>query len=120
MYDGWKILLGLIIFLALVTFPFYTNIGKPIPEPPESLGTPEVHTDVNMRAEHMKILNDWRNEVIREGKRVVVLGDVEVEKSLQKGCLDCHTSNQEFCQACHTYVGVKLYCWDCHLEGDKK
>jgi len=114
MYDGGKIIAGLIIFLGLVTYPFYTNIGKPLPESPPDFGPPEVHIDINMRAEHMKVLMKWRDDVIRHNSRVTVLGDVEVEKSLQNGCLECH-SKKEFCDVCHTYAGVKPYCWRCHF-----
>ena len=53
-----------------------------------------------------------------EGKRELVEtadGSLKVEKSLQNGCMKCHTSKVKFCDTCHEYASVKPYCWDCHL-----
>ncbi len=37
-------------------------------------------------------------------------------KSLQMTCMDCHSNKSKFCDQCHDYMGVKPYCWDCHVE----
>lgn len=124
MYDGGKIILGLIIFLALVTFPFYMNIGKTVEVPSELKVAPdEMHIGdiplLNIRAEHMKLLNKWRDEVVRGGERVIIFEGDEYPKSIQKGCLDCHPK-QETCDKCHSYAGVKPYCWDCHFPPEEE
>jgi len=125
MYDGGKIILGLIIFLLIVTFPFYTNIGKPVAEIKPDLKTPEiqrlevkecVESKAFMRAEHMKLLNDWRDAAIRNGNRSYVNSKGKgFEISLQKTCLKCHSNRDKFCNVCHTYAGVQPYCWNCHF-----
>jgi hypothetical protein len=123
MYDRGKIIIGLIIFIVIVTYPFYINIGKTFEPPSELVAEPdEMHIGniplINIRAEHMKLLNEWRDEVIRGGERFIIFEEDEYEKSLQKGCLDCH-SRQETCDRCHGYAGVRLYCWDCHFQEEE-
>jgi hypothetical protein len=64
----------------------------------------------------MKVLDDWRDEVLRDGDRTPVEVDgVKYEKSLMNGCMKCHTEKKKFCDECHTYTSVKPYCWDCHF-----
>ncbi|MGD0886841.1 MAG: hypothetical protein ABSA46_18525 [Thermodesulfovibrionales bacterium] len=41
-YDGGKIIIGLVIFVGLVTFPFFYNIGKPNVKPEPKPDTPEI------------------------------------------------------------------------------
>jgi hypothetical protein len=129
MYDGGKIVAGLIIFIVLVTFPFYANMGRSIEKANPSLDTPVINQldkkecikskDV-MKSAHMQILDEWRDEVVREGKREVIsVGGRMVEKSLQNGCMQCHSNKKEFCNECHVYAGVKPYCWDCHLAEEE-
>ncbi|MBI5665358.1 MAG: sulfate reduction electron transfer complex DsrMKJOP subunit DsrJ [Nitrospirae bacterium] len=123
MYNGGKIIIGLIIFIALVTFPFYTNMGKTSEQPAALTSSPDdPHIGGlkigQMRSEHMKILDQWRDEVVRGGERFITFDGDQYEKSLQIGCLGCH-AKQEFCDKCHSYAGVKPYCWDCHFaEGE--
>jgi hypothetical protein len=42
MYDAWKILVGLAIFLGLFTFAFWMNAGKAAPVPEPKIDTPEI------------------------------------------------------------------------------
>jgi len=131
MYNGGKIIFGLIIFLALVTFPFYSNMGGSAKKAMPSLDTPVIHALAKkecvrsgeyMKKEHMKVLDQWRDEVVREGKREkITVGGREFDKSLQNGCLQCHSNREQFCVECHKYAGVDPYCWDCHFdrEGDR-
>ncbi|NIO21609.1 MAG: cytochrome C [Candidatus Aenigmarchaeota archaeon] len=124
MYDGGKIIVGLIIFIALAAFPFYTNIGKTIELPSELVAEPDdMHVGnipiVNMRSAHMDLLDTWRDEVVRGGERFTVFDEDEYEKSIQNGCLGCHPK-QEFCDRCHSYAGVKPYCWDCHFPEEEE
>lgn len=126
MYNGGKIITGLIIFVLAVTMPFLINIGK-ADEPPEiSLDTPVINqmdekqcveSAEFMRTEHMQILDDWRDQVVRSGETVYVSNSgKEYEMSLGNSCMDCHSNQSQFCDACHTYADVDPYCWDCHNE----
>ena len=119
MYGGGKIIPGLIIFVVLMLSAVIYNIGKKIeePKPEKPVGFTEcVKPLEEIRASHMVLLNEWRDEVVREGKREKVeAGGKLYEKSLQNGCMHCHTSKKKFCDTCHEYASVKPYCWDCHI-----
>jgi hypothetical protein len=70
-----------------------------------------------MRAEHMVMLNDWRDLVVREGDRIYIANDgKEYVMSLQNTCMKCHSNKKKFCDECHNYLAVKPYCWDCHIQ----
>ena len=127
LYDGGKILIGLIIFVAFATFPFYFNIGKVNAKPEPKLDTPEilkmpeqerkcVEPKAFMRTEHMQLLNNWRDSVVRDGNRQYVRSTTRhYNMSLQNECMRCHSNKKKFCDTCHTYMAVKPYCWDCHI-----
>ena len=73
-----------------------------------------------MITEHMKLLNDWRTEVVRYGKRMYVASDGKTyEMSLQNECMKCHSNKSQFCDQCHNYAGLQKdsdpYCWNCHI-----
>jgi hypothetical protein len=69
-----------------------------------------------MRTEHMQLVMDWRDEAVREMDRVYVSEDGRrFNKSMTGTCLGCHTDKAAFCDRCHDYLGVKPYCWDCHV-----
>ncbi|MFW6324022.1 MAG: sulfate reduction electron transfer complex DsrMKJOP subunit DsrJ [Desulfovibrionales bacterium] len=121
MYDGGKILIGIIIFLALFAFPLWYNVGGPAYATPELQEVEKADNCIRetdwMRAEHMSLLNEWRDDVVRADKRLYLseeLGEA-VPMSLQNTCMDCHTSKTEFCDKCHNDLGVSPYCWDCHI-----
>lgn len=128
MYDKGKVITGLALFLGVATFPFWINMGatdtmpKPILaealEGKDDNGAPLqcVESADYMRANHMLLLNDWRDSVVRDNNRVYVnsMGK-PFEKSLTKTCLACHTNKEQFCEACHKSVAVQPYCWSCHL-----
>jgi hypothetical protein len=120
MYNSGKIITGLIIFVVIITFPFWYNVGGAahIPKPEKPVGKKQCVADTQyMKTTHMKLLNDWRDEVVRTGDRQSqVVEGVKYEKSLQNGCMNCHTSKVKFCDECHTYAAVKPYCWDCHVQ----
>lgn len=130
MYNGGKIIVGLIIFLGLLTFPFYYNMGKATVKPEPKIDTPviqqlEVKQCVEskefMRANHMQLVNDWRDSALRDGNRVYVSSSGKhYEISLQNTCMNCHSNKKEFCDRCHSYAGVKPYCWNCHIEPKEK
>lgn len=127
MYDGWKIILGLVVFVIIVTLPFTMNIGKAYVKPEPKIDTPEIQklpqterkcieSKDFMRKEHMKILNEWRDIVVREGKTQYINTEGKIyNMSLQNTCMKCHSNKSKFCDECHNYLAVKPYCWDCHI-----
>jgi hypothetical protein len=123
MRDRVWIFAGLAVFVALLTTPFWYPLcrARAASQPP-SLVLPANRKDcvapvAVMRAEHMKMLVDWREDVVRRNDRSFVAYDGKVyTKSLTRTCLGCH-SKQQFCDRCHTYSGVTgPYCWDCHND----
>lgn len=122
MHDSAKIITGLVIFLVLVTFPFWFSraAGKAdyVPEP-ELPADQEacVESKDYMRSYHMDLLNQWRDAVVRDGQRIYLSSNGQkFEMSLSGTCMQCHVSKASFCDQCHNYVGVSPYCWDCHVE----
>ena len=119
MYDAKYIIPGLLIFVALMTFPIWKNMGNagPVPKLEKPAGVTKcVESAKYMRSAHMKVLDDWRDEVLRDGDRKhIEINGVEYEKSLMNGCMKCHTEKKKFCDECHVYTSVKPYCWDCHF-----
>lgn len=125
MYDAWKIIIGLIIFVGLFTSPIWYDLlsgnealKQPVLVLPTKEDQKECVADTNyMRSNHMVLLNDWRYEVVREGKRIYVSANhKDFDMSLTKTCLNCHSNAAQFCDQCHNYVGISPYCWDCHSE----
>ena len=124
MHDGGKILAGLAIFLVLVTFPFWFGAAsgkadyRPDPQlAPGLQGKTCVEPKAFMRSYHMDLLDDWRDEAVRDGERIHVGHDGQAhDKSLTNTCLKCHSNKEQFCDQCHNYLGVSPYCWDCHVE----
>jgi [DsrC]-trisulfide reductase subunit J len=135
LYDGGKILIGLLVFVAVATLPFYYNIGKVNAKPEPKLDTPVilqmpeserkcVESKAFMRTEHMQLLNNWRDSVVRDGYRQYTSETTgkHFNMSLQNECMRCHANKKKFCDECHNYMAVKPYCWDCHIapkEDDK-
>jgi hypothetical protein len=121
MYDGGKIIVGLVIFLALVTLPIWYNVARGDAVNPPELEKPEGSTQCvedteYMTGFHMDLLNKWRDEVVRDGDRFYTNSRGEqVEKSLSNTCLSCHSDKDKFCGRCHNYMGVEPYCWECHI-----
>jgi hypothetical protein len=125
-HQKWSlIILGIVIFIIGATFPFWYGKGKASAPPALELNTPEidqlaekqcVEDTAFMRANHMKLLQTWRDEAIREGKRVYTAKDGRTfEKSLTGNCLVCHSNKENFCDRCHDYVDAKPTCFDCHI-----
>ena len=125
MYNPGKIVPGILIFLALVTFPFWYGKGGTAVPPSLPLDTPEIQKlgvkkciepTPYMRASHMELINGWRDAVVRDGNYLYV--NHEGKKfimSLSQTCLKCHSNKEKFCDACHNYSGVKPNCWGCHV-----
>ncbi|MBU2512923.1 sulfate reduction electron transfer complex DsrMKJOP subunit DsrJ [bacterium] len=124
MYDAGKIIAGLVIFVGIVTYPIWGSIGSSVnvPVPVVKTSGTCVESAEYMRANHMQMLNEWRDEVVRDNNRVYVSQQYgkEFEKSLSSAgkasCMSCHSNKAEFCDSCHNYTAVTPYCWECHLE----
>ena len=134
-YNGGPIIFGLVVFLGLATFPFYYNIGKANPKPEPKTDTPAileweqkygkkecVESKAYMRAEHMQLLNSWRDSVVRDGNRQYIsnTSGKSFNMSLQNDCMHCHSNKKKFCDECHNYMAVKPYCFDCHIQPQEK
>ena len=122
MGDKGKILLGLAIFVILITFPFWSRLaaGEPLE------GRPDLELPANetaciedteyMTASHMDLLNQWRDDFVREGTQeyTSTLTGETYQMSLTKTCLSCHEDRDAFCTRCHNYADVEPTCWQCH------
>jgi hypothetical protein len=123
MYNRNKIIVGLVIFIGLATFPFWYNGGKASPAPDPILTAKAkaagkcIEPTPYMKDSHMALLNVWRTEVVRNGNRVYTASDnKQYEMSLETTCMDCHANKSQFCDQCHNYAEVTPYCWKCHVE----
>jgi hypothetical protein len=146
MYDKGKIITGVVIGLLLLTFPMAylaaSGEGGDFPEPVLPLDEDQcVEPAEWMSDNHMRLLDEWRNTVVRGGDRTYVAGDrleyyigltgldeeemsrvrdsLEIPDLKSGGCLQCHSNKDEFCDTCHSYAGVEPECWNCHVEGDE-
>lgn len=120
MHDSGKIITGIVIFLGLMTFPFWYNVGRAAYERPELQLPKDVEQCIEatewMQAEHMVLLNDWRDVVVRDGERIYHATDGKTyNMSLQNTCMECHQTKEKFCDRCHDTASVSPYCWDCHI-----
>lgn len=129
LYDKKMVVTGLAVFLIIVTFPFWYNMGSAAPAPQPKLTDKAKEAKVcvapteYMRANHMQLLNLWRTDVVRNGDRLYVTADSHSRTytmSLSNTCLDCHSNKVEFCDPCHNYAAVTPYCWECHIENPKE
>ena len=122
MYDASKIVAGLAVFVLLATAPLWYNaISAAPPDAPELQQPPNGSTECveatdYMRANHMDLLDQWRDTVVRDDVRTYTSkAGKEYTMSLSDTCLDCHSKKEQFCDACHTYSAVDPYCWGCHV-----
>ncbi len=125
MYNAKYIIPGIIIFVLLITSPFWLNFGTPKYNYPKlALPVDETGKKIEcvepaewMRANHMDLLNEWRDAALRDEKRIYVSSTgKEYEASLQNTCMTCHANYENFCLTCHVENAVEPYCWDCHIE----
>ena len=73
-----------------------------------------------MRRNHMDMLKHQRDRTLRSG--------IRGEPASLNACIECHASKKtgsvlgatesgkgsNFCESCHSYVAVKLDCFECH------
>lgn len=128
MYDFSKVIIGLIIFCGLITSPFWINLSAGIAVNKIDSVDKNIKTIRNklkkegknnciqdreyMKTNHMELLNNWRNNVIRNNIRFY---NNNIEMGLSNTCMKCHSNKSEFCDQCHNYLCVSPYCWDCHV-----
>lgn len=121
MYNAKAVIIGMVIFVAIFSSPFwmgwigqnYTKTGVTLPTSEKSC----IEDTEFMRAQHMRLLDEWRDQALREENRVYVsaLNGKKWVISLQNTCLKCHTNYTEFCEKCHVANSVYPYCWTCHI-----
>ena len=124
MYKGGRIIAFAALFCLAVLSPFIVNLANAAPAPETSLDTPAINAQQTkecvasteyMKDNHMQLLDEWRNDVVRDGSREYESASGQVyEKSLDGTCLECHSNREEFCDSCHDDASVEPYCWDCH------
>lgn len=121
MHYGIPIIVGLVIFIGMLTAPFAIGtMTKKYKQPELKLPANEkecIESTEYMRKNHMQLLNHWRDWALRDGKRIYTNhAGKEYVISLQNTCMKCHTNKAEFCDKCHDDAGVSPYCWDCHIQ----
>jgi hypothetical protein len=124
MRDRLLIYAGLVVFLGLITSPISYNLmarrtakGPDIRLPAQEKRC--VAPVEYMKTSHMKLLLEWRDDVVRRNVRTYAASDGKAyAMSLTGTCLEkCHTDKAEFCDRCHSYAGVQgPYCFDCHVD----
>jgi hypothetical protein len=120
MYDTGKIVPGLVVFALLMTTPIWYSLAtggaSKVPEPQLPANEDRcVESTQWMRDNHMQLLEDWRQMVVREGLHTYTASDgTEYAISLTDTCLSCHSDKAAFCDTCHEYTGVSPNCWECH------
>ena len=126
MYNAKLVLFGILVFVILFTSPFWVsllgqNYSKTDIVLPKNEKECIEHVDF-MRGQHMRLLNEWRDEALRNENRVyVATNGKKWTISLQNTCMKCHDNNKDFCDKCHTANSVDPYCWSCHIlpQGSK-
>jgi hypothetical protein len=135
MYDGGKIITGLIIGVGLLLSPFIYNAGRaakaPVPELTEKAKEAKecVASTPYMKAWHMQLLDGWRNTVVRDGDRYyksnqktwdmgllerwrhIVVGEGEEYYKTSSGKV-FYKSLQVTCMDCHS--NKSKFCDQCH------
>jgi len=113
MSDTGKIIAGLVVFLVLVTFPIWYALASGEEAWPRDLELPTdgskcVEDTEWMIANHMDLLNQWRDAVIRDGEKEYTSTTGETyAMSLTGTCMKCHPNRETFCYRCHSYANVQ-------------
>ena len=128
MYNAKFVIPGIIVFAGLFTALFWINmlsssheeVKVVLPTEPVTFFGEERTECIEprewMAANHMELLIEWRDQALREGKRIYVASDGKKwETSLQNTCMACHSNKADFCDKCHNANSVNPYCWDCHV-----
>jgi hypothetical protein len=117
---GW-ILGAFALLVALALWPVWRAVASApprLPDLPRPAGATSCVEPVEvMRASHMRVLETWRDRVVRDGARTYTDGNGRVvTMSLTGTCIKaCHADKAAFCDRCHDYAGVTPTCWNCHV-----
>jgi len=92
---------------SLVTYVFARSSPKGVPfiEMPASQYEKCVRETEYMRYHHWELLQQIRDEVVRDGIR----GDIKLSS-----CRECHPNREQFCNQCHNAVNLQPDCFGCH------
>lgn len=109
-------------FIAVSPAPTFAGEGARTPKPViEIAGEGKcVAPPDEMRRNHMEMLKHQRDRTLRQG--------IRGEPASLNACIECHASKKtgsvlgasesgkgsNFCETCHSYVAVKLDCFECH------
>ncbi|WP_020397037.1 hypothetical protein [Thiolinea disciformis] len=117
-----KSLLVLALF-AIALVGCDAGVPEPNLAPAKAKAAQCVEPTADMRKNHMKYLLVHRDKTVIEGIRTT-------QHSLNE-CINCHVAptredgsavhytdekKDHFCSSCHSYVGVKLDCFQCHAD----
>ena len=128
LYNARYILPALGVFLVAVTFPVWRGAvacSAGFQSPPNPKGERCIEPKRFMRAQHMHLLEHWRDEVVRENLHVYTASNGRRWDKSLRTCVACHgqmdaqgksTTAAAACTQCHNYVNAKLDCWNCHQE----
>ena len=116
---------GVLIFLALFTFPVVERASARRPGSPRS-SCPSEQAVRGPQGVHADLPHAPADRLAREGgaqRRPHLHGlrrHAAQHEPDQRPACECHTDKAEFCDRCHNYAGVNPYCWDCHTvpEGE--
>ena len=121
MYNAKAVCIGIAIMVLLLSSPFWVGLfGSKYTEtgitPPKNSSTECIEDRDFMRAQHMRLLNEWRDAALRdENREYVAKNGKKWAISLQNTCLKCHENYNSFCEKCHVANSVSPYCWTCHI-----
>lgn len=115
-FAQWLKLAMLLAAMALTIAPVQRALAEvELPGLENHKGDKCVDDTDYIRRHHPDLLRHHRDQVLRKG--------IRTEKYDLNRCVACHVNpktgsvasgKDDFCVACHSYVGVQLSCWDCH------
>ena len=110
-----SVTVALMIAFMATTAP---AVEQPVLIIPESAGAQCVEATSVMRSQHKKLLFAQRDKTVHQGIR-------STTHSLTN-CVACHANrdamghsipvngDDQFCESCHRYAGVRMDCFECH------
>lgn len=121
---GYRTIAGLLVLLALLTYPFYRHsAGRTPGDRALNLVMPEdekecIEPGKVMLRDHKKILYQWMDSAVRDDVRIYQAKDKRSYGiSLEGTCMRCHVDKTLFCDRCHQYLAVSAQsCWNCHIN----
>ena len=129
MYDGWKIIVGLIVCLAFFTFPFFYDAGKAAKAPELELTAKAKEAEAcvapkaYMTHYHMQLLDDWRHSVVRSGERWYDTRKgtwhLRVVRDLADATKDPGARLYQPGESKVYYKSLQVTCMDCHSNKTK-